>query len=38
MGEKFDFFCTYCGKEFGSEVIDLAKHIGEIHDPTRKKD
>ena len=38
MEEIFDFHCSYCGKEFGKEVIDLAVHIGKIHDPTRKKD
>ncbi len=37
MKEKFDFYCSYCGKEFGEQVIDLAIHIGKIHDPTRKK-
>ncbi len=35
MTEKFDFDCPFCGKDFGSEVIDLARHIGEIHDPPR---
>lgn len=38
MVENFEFYCSYCGKEFGKAVIDLAKHIGDIHDPTRKKD
>jgi hypothetical protein len=37
MNDNLDFYCTYCGKDYGKEVIDLAKHIGKIHDPTRKK-
>lgn len=35
MSNQYEFHCKYCGKEFGSEVIDLAKHIGKEHDPTR---
>ena len=29
---KNDFYCTYCGKEFGDEVINLALHIAKKHD------
>jgi hypothetical protein len=36
MKENFDFYCTVCGKNFGEDVIKLAKHIGRNHDPTRR--
>lgn len=36
MENSFEFHCMFCGKDFGSDVINLAKHIGKIHDPTRK--
>jgi hypothetical protein len=36
MKESFDFHCTICGKNFGDDVIKLAKHIGIMHDFTRK--
>jgi len=29
---KNDFYCTFCGKEFGDEVIKLALHIARKHD------
>ncbi len=35
MSDHFEFDCPYCGKDFGNAVIDLAKHIGEIHDSPR---
>ena len=38
MSGQFEFDCTYCGKEFGDDVIALAKHIGKEHDPVRAKD
>ena len=34
---KFEFDCVYCGKEFGDDVIKLAKHIGKEHDAVRSK-
>ena len=33
----YEFDCMYCGKQFGEDVIGLAKHIGKIHDPVRSK-
>ena len=35
MPGRFDFQCRYCGKDFGNDVIKLAKHIGKRHDPCR---
>jgi len=33
----YQFECPICGEEFGSEVIELAKHIGSEHDPSRSE-
>lgn len=38
MSSQYNFECVYCGLEFGSEVIELALHIGKVHDPPRSKD
>lgn len=38
MINPFEFECPFCGEEFGSEVINLAKHIGDEHDPSRKEE
>ena len=35
VASQFDFYCKYCGKNFGSDVIKLAKHIGKQHDQSR---
>jgi len=35
VSNQFEFQCPFCGKDFGTEVIDLAKHIGKKHDPSR---
>ena len=35
MSNQYEFQCPFCGKDFGSEVIDMAKHIGKLHDPSR---
>lgn len=32
MPGKFDFECGFCGKNFGRDVIKLARHIGRQHD------
>lgn len=32
---QFEFQCRYCGKNFGDDVIKLAKHIKTQHDPCR---
>ncbi len=37
MSSQFKFDCMYCGKDFGDDVIKLAKHIGKEHDPVRSK-
>jgi len=36
MVESFDFYCTFCGKNFGENIIGLARHIGKAHNPPRK--
>lgn len=28
----FDFVCEFCGRDFGADVIALARHIGDEHD------
>ena len=28
----FDFSCQFCGKDFGPDVVSLARHIGDEHD------
>ncbi len=38
MSSQYKFQCAYCGLDFGSDVIELALHIGKVHDPPRKKD
>ncbi len=35
VSNQYEFHCVYCGKEFGDDVIELARHIGREHDPTR---
>jgi len=30
-----DFYCTYCGKDFGENLIGLAKHM-KTHDPAQR--
>ena len=35
MSNQSMFECRFCGKEFGKNVIDLAIHIGRIHDKSR---
>jgi len=37
MANQFEFECSICGEEFGNEVIELAKHIGDEHDPSRSE-
>jgi len=33
----FEFECPICGESFGSEVVELAKHMGDEHDPSRSE-
>ena len=37
MSSQYNFECTICGLKFGSDVIELALHIGKVHDPPRAK-
>jgi hypothetical protein len=29
MSNQYEFRCPFCEKNFGSDVIDMAKHIGD---------
>ena len=31
------FDCPYCSREFGRDVVGLARHIGREHDGKRQK-
>jgi hypothetical protein len=31
LSNEYTFHCKFCGKDFGSSVIDLATHIGRDH-------
>ena len=35
MSNTYRFQCQFCGKDFGSDVVELALHIGKIHDKPR---
>lgn len=35
---SFDFACEFCGKDFGADVIALARHIGDEHDKRPARD
>ena len=35
MPQRCRFECSFCGKDFGSDVMGLAVHIGRIHDRSR---
>ncbi|MDH3658173.1 MAG: hypothetical protein OEM77_08580 [Nitrosopumilus sp.] len=37
MSNQYTFDCRFCGKDFGSDVVELALHIGKIHDSPRKR-
>lgn len=34
---SLSFHCTFCGEDFGEEIIELARHIGDEHDPVRSE-
>ncbi len=38
MSTQYKFECRYCGKEYGDNVIELALHIGRVHDIAREID
>lgn len=33
---KMRFDCPYCSREFGQDVVGLARHIGTDHDRKRQ--
>ncbi len=35
LSSQYSFQCMFCGKEYGEKVIDLAIHIGKVHDKQR---
>ncbi len=35
LSNQFSFQCMFCGKEYGEKVIELAIHIGKVHDKQR---
>ncbi len=35
MSNEYKFECEFCGKDFGAEVVELALHIGRMHDRPR---
>ncbi len=36
LSNQYTFQCKFCGKDYGSDVIELALHIGRVHDNPRK--
>ena len=32
-----EFYCTYCGKKFGNEPVELAVHIRNFHEVSNRK-
>ena len=37
MTVKDNFYCTYCGKDFGNDPGKLALHIRDSHEKDHKK-
>ena len=35
MSGQYAFDCKFCGMSFGDNVIELAVHIGKVHDTPR---
>ncbi len=35
LSSQYKFQCTFCGKEYGTDVVELAIHIGRVHDQQR---
>ncbi len=35
LSNQYTFQCKFCGKNYGSDVIELALHIGKVHDKPR---
>jgi len=32
LSNQYTFHCKFCGEDFGNSVVNLAIHIGRIHD------
>lgn len=37
MSNSYEFECTFCKMNFGSDVIKLAEHIRDSHDLLNRK-
>lgn len=35
MSNQYTFHCEFCGEDFGTDVVELALHIGNVHDSPR---
>ena len=35
LSSQYSFQCMFCGKKYGEKVIELAIHIGKVHDKPR---
>jgi len=35
LSSQYKFECKFCGKEYGTDVVELALHIGRVHDKPR---
>jgi len=35
LPNQYKFKCKFCGKDYGTDVIELALHIGKVHDNPR---
>ena len=35
LSNQYKFECKFCGKNYGMDVIELAVHIGRVHDKPR---
>ena len=35
MSNQYSFNCKFCGMNFEDNVIELAIHIGKVHDTSR---
>jgi len=35
LSNQYKFECKFCGKDFDTDVVELALHIGRVHDIPR---
>jgi len=35
LSNQYKFECKFCGKDFDTDVVELALHIGRVHDKPR---